>query len=149
LGLTKERKLRLPIGYWLKKADEALTTRINEAQQANSLSRTDWQVLNSLHDVGPMTREQLGEPLRPFADANALAQVIERLVGRGLVEGEGTAAAAYRLTDQGRHVHGAALFLQKQVREQAIQGVSDADYATAIRVLQRLVTNLVGDDVAR
>lgn len=140
------KKPNLPIGYWLKKADEALTTRINEAQQANGLTRTDWQVLNLLHEVAMATREQLADTLQPFVDADALGTLIERLVRRGLVEGEGSATAGYRLTDQGRRVHEAALMTQKEVRRQAVQGVSEADYATTIRVLQRLVENLTSGD---
>lgn len=146
--MSEQSKPHLPIGYWLKKADEMLTVRINEAQKANGLSRTDWQVLNVLHEAVTATREQLAEPLRPFADTGSLDEVIERLVRRGLIEG-GDSAAGYRLTGQGRRVHQAALDLQKEVRQQAVRGVSEADYLTTVRVLQRLVENLSGSDTGQ
>jgi hypothetical protein len=39
-------------------------------------------------------------------------------------------------------VHEAALAPQKQFREQAIKDVSEAEYTTAVRVLQQIVKNL-------
>ena len=39
--------------------------------------------------------------------------------------------------------------LQKGVRQEAVQGISEADYATTVRVLQRLVENLTGGDAAQ
>lgn len=139
----------LPIGYWLKKADEVLTTRINEAQQANGLSRTEWQLLNVLHEVRLATREQLAAPLRPFADAAALGDAVLRLAQRGLIEGDGSGASQYQLTRLGTEIHEAALPLQKEVRQRAVHGISQSDYTTAVRVLQQLVKNVDGDGAAQ
>lgn len=136
-----EKTPNLPIGYWLKRADAAITARIDEAQGANGLSRIEWQVLNVLHEVGTATPEQLADSLGVFADMGSLGDTARRLAGRGLIE-EGFGASSYRLTGQGRQVHDAALRLQKQVRQQAVRGVSESDYATTLRVLQLLVENL-------
>jgi len=134
--MAERQQPQLPIGYWIKRADEALTARIDEAQSANGLSRTGWRILNALHDAGSMAREQIAELLRPFASAGSLAEQIAHLSGRGLIESEGD-AAAYRLTDRGRQVHADALATQREIRWRAVQGVSEA-----IRVLQRIVENL-------
>lgn len=64
------KKPNLPIGYWIKKDDEALTTRINEAQEANGLSR------NLLQEVAVATREQLADTLHPFAAPDALGTLL-------------------------------------------------------------------------
>lgn len=143
--MAEVRKPHLPIGYWIKKADEALTASINKAQEENDLSRTDWQVLNALQEMATTTREQLAEVLHPFADAATLGEIIDRLVSAGLVEGMGTAGAGYRLTGQGQRVYEAALRVQKEVRQQAVRGISEADYATTVRVLQQIVENLTGE----
>jgi hypothetical protein len=45
-------KANLPIGYWLKHTDELLTKHINNVQTANGVSRSPWQVLNSLYESG-------------------------------------------------------------------------------------------------
>jgi len=135
-------KPHLPIGYWLKKADEVLTSRINEVQDANGLDRTEWQILNLLHEVSACTQDRVCEVLRPFADADSLKATLERLVSRGFVEGNGSQTDAFRLTDQGRHVHSVALETQKKIRQQAVQGISEAEYVTTVSVLQRLIANL-------
>jgi hypothetical protein len=147
--MPEEKKPHLPIGYWIKKADEALTTRINAAQQANGLSRTDWQILNTLHEGVATTHKALATLLRPFVGPDALRGAIEQLVTRGLVKGDEGADSGYQLTTDGQHVYEAALILQQEVRRQAVQGVDEADYATAVRVLQRLVENLTAGIAAR
>jgi hypothetical protein len=88
-----------------------------------------------------MGREQIAELLRPFASTESLAEQIAHLAGRGLIESERD-TTAYRLTDRGRQVHADALATQREIRWRAVQGVSEADYLTAIRVLQRIVKNL-------
>jgi DNA-binding MarR family transcriptional regulator len=135
--MNETKQLSLPIGYWLKRADEVLTTHIDDAQRINGLSRIDWQLLNTLRERGPASREQVAESLRPFTDA---AAVLNRLAGRGLVvESDGL---EYRLTDDGHTLHERALALQREVRRRAVEGIGESDYATTVQVLQRLVENL-------
>lgn len=144
--MTGENRPHLPIGYWLKKADELLTARINEAQDANGLSRTEWQILNLLHETSSASKSEIVEILSPFGDANALGAKVDSLVQRGLVEAEvsgtGTGTGKLRLSPQGREVHTVALEVQKRVRHQAVQGITEADYVTTVRVLQQIVANL-------
>lgn len=55
-------ELKMPhllIGYWVRKGDEVLTARIDEAQRANGLSRADDQ---EPHRKGRLTRLR-GRPL--------------------------------------------------------------------------------------
>lgn len=147
--MTERKKPHLPIGYWLKRADEAITESVNQAQQANGLSRIDWQVLNLLHEVSAAAWEQVAEALGPFADGERLQAVVDDLVARGLVERREPAGSVYQLSEQGRQLHQAALTAQREVRRQAMAGVSESDYQTAVRVLQRMVANLAGDSPER
>lgn len=144
--MSEQKQPHLPIGYWLKKADEVITLRINRAQEAKGLSRTGWQVLNLLYEAGSATWEQLAELLLAFATAAELREVINQLAGRGLLE-EVTTATCFRLTDEGLNLHRTALESQKEVRHQAMLGVGEAEYATTVAVLQRIVQNL-SDPVA-
>ncbi len=86
--MAEREQPQLPIGYWIKRADEALTARIDEVQAANGLWRTGWQILDAPHEAGSMTHEQLGELLRPFAGTESLAEQSAHLAGRGLIERE-------------------------------------------------------------
>ncbi len=147
--MNEPKKLHLPIGYWLKKADEVLTARINGAQLANGLSRTEWQMLNVLHEVREATHEQLATPMRPFANAAALGDAVLRLTQNGLIEGDGSAASQYQLTRLGQEKHEAALSQQKEIRQRAVMDISEPDYTTAVRVLQQLVQNLSGEGAAQ
>lgn len=113
--MSEQKKPFLPIGYWLKKADEVLTTRINEAQEANGLSRTEWQILNILNETSSATKSQIVEALLPFGDAKMLGSSIDSLIDRGLVEEEGPETNKLRLTTQGQTLHAGALEVQRKV----------------------------------
>lgn len=144
--MSGQKKPHLPIGYWVKKVDELLTSRINEVQEANGLSRTQWQILNFLNETSSAPRAQIVDVLNPFGDANTLGVTIDSLVERGLIEEEGPESGNLWLTAQGRALHATALEAQKKVRQQAVQGIAEADYVTAVRVLQQIVTNLTGEE---
>jgi len=133
-----------PIGYWLKKADELLTRRINEAQSKNGLNRTEWQTLNVLRRNPRSSRSRIGEALAPFADGEAIGAVLERLVDRGLIASEGE-DGPFQLTEQGERAHRQALEEQMALRRRAVDGIGAEEYATALRTLQRLVANLERD----
>jgi DNA-binding MarR family transcriptional regulator len=140
--MSEPKKPHMPIGYWIKRADELLTVSIDKAQQANGLSRTNWQILNTLHELGSATTDELATPMRPFVDAPSLKAEVTSLSQRGLVTGDGSAVDKYVLTASGQRMHEAALALQKQFRQQAIKGVSEAEYAIAVRVLRQIVESL-------
>ena len=141
--MSDASKPNLPIGYWLRKADELLTTRIDEVQQANGLSRIEWQVLNVVRDAEPVRAEQIAATLEPFADAKTVGEVCDRLSRRGELTRDAS-AATLSLTERGRSLHAAALSSQQELRQRAMEGVSHDDYAITVRVLQRLVENLGG-----
>jgi aminoglycoside 6'-N-acetyltransferase len=131
---------RLPIGYWIKKADELLTARIDAAQQANGLTRLGWQALNMIQELAAPSHEEITKTLRPFADAATVAQTLDGLVDQGLVRR--LSAGLLELTAEGAKLHNQAIETQKTVRHRAVEGIDGADYATTVRVLQRLVRNL-------
>lgn len=145
IEMTQAAKPELPIGYWLKQADNVLTEHINKAQAAHGVSRSDWQVLNILHETGSASRERIFESMRTFVDAPRLDEIIAHLMGRGWVEQSGAAdqgTVEFQLTEEGQRQHGVILATQKEVRRRAMQGISQEDYMVVIRVLQRIVSNL-------
>lgn len=143
--MSEQKKPHLPIGYWVKKVDELLTARIDEVQEANGLSRTQWQILNVLYETSSASRDQIIDVLSPFGNADTLGSAITSLVNRGLVEEDEFEAGTLRLTAQGRDLHATALEAQQKLRLQAVRGIGEADYVTTVRVLQQIVTNLTGE----
>ena len=131
---------RLPIGYWIKKVDELLTARIDAAQQANGLTRLGWQALNLIQETSAPSRDEVTKTLQPFADAATIDQALDGLVDQGLVRR--SSSGLLELTAEGAKLHQRALESQKTVRHRAVEGIDGADYATCVRVLQRLARNL-------
>jgi DNA-binding MarR family transcriptional regulator len=143
--MKMKQQPQLPIGYWLKQTDNAITAYANKVQQANGVSRAEWQVLNLLNDAGSASRDHIFEIMQTFVDAAGLDAIIARLDTLGWIEqlhAEDQRPAEFQLTAEGRQHHGTILVTQKEAREQTMQGISEADYATVIRVLQQIVHNL-------
>lgn len=141
--MNQPKQPQLPIGYWLKQADNLINQRINAIQAANGVSRSDWQVLNMLHEVGTATQTTILATMQTFLDAPTLDTILARFVDHGWVERVSNAdESSYQLSDAGKQQHSLILTSQKTVREQAMQGISEADYHTTVQVLQQIVANL-------
>jgi hypothetical protein len=135
-------KPNLPIGYWLKRTDEELTKHINDTQTSNGVSRSQWQILNAIHELGSATKEQLFETMRTFANEIELEKILVELSSQGwLVQ---TDKGVFQLSNEGRLKHQVILGSQKEIRQRAMQGIREEDYTTVMSVLQRMVENLEG-----
>ncbi len=130
----------LPIGYWLKRADDLLTSRIDEVQRANDLTRLAWQILNLLHEKGTVGRAELTDTLQPFAEAARVDDMVANLTERGVIGR--SVEGGFVLTPTGADLHSRAFQAQQAVRQRAVAGISGEEYATTVSVLQRLVDNL-------
>lgn len=139
--MTEVTNLKLPIGYWLKQADNMLTEQINQAQAVHGVSRTEWQMLNLLKENGRATKESIFQTMRPFVDTAKFQEIITRLIARGWID-EAVGSQELQLTETGQHQHERIFTTQKEVRQRAMQGISQDEYATVIRVLQQIVENL-------
>lgn len=145
--MPQDRKPNLPIGYWLKQADNLLTEQIDKAQSVHGVTRSDWQVLNTLKEAGSASREQIFETMRTFIDASQLDKIVNDLTERGWVEPRRAGEAgpeALQLTEEGQRQHAAIFATQKEIRQRAVQGISEEEYVTVLRVLQQMVNNLNG-----
>lgn len=133
-----------PIGYWLKRADELLTVRIDEVQRANGLTRLGWQIINVVRERGEATVDDVAGVLRPFADGAAVSAALADLADRGVIGR--TSAGGFEVTPAGSEVYARAHAAQLAIRERAVAGIDEAEFATTLRVVRRLVANLKGDD---
>jgi DNA-binding MarR family transcriptional regulator len=106
------------------------------------VSRSQWQVLNSIHEAGHITKEQLFETMQTFISQAELERILTDFSGRGwLVQ---TEKGLFQLSGEGRAEYQHILELQEDVRKRAMRGVTEEEYMTVIRVLQRIVNNLEG-----
>src|SRR3712207_1224829 len=96
------RSEKLPIGYWIRKADETLTKGINAALEPLRITRADWQILNTIHERPSLSQAGLAAVLEPFADTNKIEALLDRLRAENvLVENDGSLA----LSEKGAQLH--------------------------------------------
>lgn len=137
-----------PIGHLLRKADHLITLHSDRVQAVNNVTRFEWQVLNVLHEKGPSDREELFKLMRIFIDADELDATIVRLQKEGWLENSTDAEGLliFQLTPSGEQHHSVVFAAQKLARAKAMEGISDQDHQTTLRVLQQIVDNLDFED---
>lgn len=138
--MNEQKRKHLPIGYWLKRADELLTKQIDEAQQANGLTRLAWQILNVIKQGEKVQSNEIINTLSPFADATVVQGTLAELTRQDLISR--VLEDRFDLTPAGAKLYEKALLPQQAIRQQAIAGISEHEYVTTIAVLQQLVENL-------
>ncbi|WP_124727471.1 MarR family winged helix-turn-helix transcriptional regulator [Staphylospora marina] len=134
-----------PIGWWLKEADRAITRFSAKKLQELGLNRFQWQVLNVLREQGPVPARKIHEQVKLFVDEPSFAEMLRRFAGQGwihLSDEQDPMDQMLSLTPEGEKAHAAAWEKQRQVRERLMEGISDEEYLTVIRVLQKITENL-------
>ncbi len=143
--MTENDVQRQPIGYWLNRTDQALTARMNELLAADGLTRVGWQILNVLAGAGPLPAAQVYAQLQANASPDTLSDTMAELALKGWVQQEQPSdddTPSVCLTADGQAAHASLHERIGQFRQRSLQHISPAEYATAIRVLQQIVSNL-------
>lgn len=126
-----------PIGWWLKEVDRLLEASFERLLAADGLNRRQWQALNAA--AGP---EPIAVALAPFLTGgpDELSAAVDPLTARGwLLDGRLTAAGQAALDGLRDKV--------RAQRERVTAGITGAEYAATIGVLQKLAGNLRGSVV--
>ena len=125
-----------PFGWWLRHIHELLESSMGRLLDAESLTRRHWQVLNTIA-LGAHTPEEVDSVMAPFVAAEgSMAPKMADLRDRGWVTGNG------ELTEAGREAHKRVEQRIEAFRAAAIDGISDEDYRTMVRALERCAANL-------
>ncbi|HEX5023680.1 MAG TPA: MarR family winged helix-turn-helix transcriptional regulator [Agriterribacter sp.] len=132
---------KLPIGYWIKLADELLTKRIDEIQSSFGMTRTSWQILNAIQEHGSIQETDLSRLLQPFADTTAVEVFLTQLLSMELIEQTGQ---QFTLTNKGKEQFLTCLEVQKNFRHTAMSGLTEEDYRITLQTLQNIVNNIQG-----
>jgi hypothetical protein len=72
-----------PIGYWLNRADRALTHYMNGMLEEFGLTRLAWQVLNVIQDTPEVTDAEVLSTLSANADIPTLTAAIDIVLTGG------------------------------------------------------------------
>jgi DNA-binding MarR family transcriptional regulator len=137
---------RRPIGYWLKHLDRLIDEAFERALDADGLTRRHWQVLNTLA-AGPSTAAALTAALQPFVqeDAKAVEVIIKDFFDRGWVRN--VPDGGVDVSERGRAVHEAAMKRVAETRQDLRRGITDDEYVSVVRILQRMASNLESSGV--
>ncbi|MFD7454949.1 MarR family winged helix-turn-helix transcriptional regulator [Kitasatospora sp. NPDC059827] len=131
-----------PIGYWLNRADKALSTYMNSMLAEFGLTRLAWQVLNVVGDDPQATDTDVLTVLAANADAAALTGAVETAIANGWAARPEPGRLA--LTDDGRLRLAEAAERVDAFRELSTAGITHEEYRIAVTVLERMTHNLEG-----
>ncbi|MEU3630189.1 MarR family transcriptional regulator [Streptomyces fradiae] len=144
---TDEDLAAQPIGYWSHVVHKAVIRRLRDAMADLDLTQPLWWTLNRLAAAGPggASREELAAGLVALADdPDEIPRIPARLAYRGwTTEDE---EGVLRLTGEGAAAHARMRALVTDVRARLHEGVTDEEYAAALRVLRRIARNAEAGD---
>ncbi|MFI8510419.1 MarR family transcriptional regulator [Streptomyces sp. NPDC085460] len=141
---TREELAAQPVGAWAGLAARLVVGALREQLAVEDLTQPHWWTLNHVGGKpGVWNRTTLVELLAPWDDRRTdFDAVFDDLVARGWLTED---AGRMTLTEEGEAGRVRARERNARVRERAHQDVSDADFATTIDVLRRMVANMGGD----
>lgn len=134
-----------PIGYWSWAAYNAVVTRIRTALAGIGTTQPQWWVLAQVARADTVkTRDEVSRLLRNYLDTGP--GVLESEIDTTIAQGWITEDAAGRLgiTAGGRAFYEKAAALQDELWAERHAGVSDEEYLTTLKVLQRFIHNTGG-----
>ncbi|MCK2239721.1 MULTISPECIES: MarR family winged helix-turn-helix transcriptional regulator [unclassified Crossiella] len=139
---------RQPVGYWTGLAHETVIRHIHQTHGTLGVTQRHWMTLNALvRHEGGLTRAEVTDYLRQYltpqiGEVATYPAVLDDLLDKGWI----AVGAGGRLTLTEAGVDGRARLadLTAGIRGRLHDGVSEADYATAVRVLRRIIGNAGG-----
>lgn len=134
-----------PIGYWSWAAYKAVVDRTRAALAEIGTTQPQWWALAQVARADTVrTREEVSDLLRGYLDAGReiMQSEIDTVVARGWITED--AGGRLGITAEGRAFYGKAAALQDELRAERHAGVSDEEYVTTLKVLQRFIHNTGG-----
>lgn len=129
---------KLPIGYWIKQVDNILTKGIDDIQSSFGMTRTDWQVLNTVSESETIKKNELVKIMSPFLGTPLIDDMLTNLKERHLIDENNQKLI---LTDKGKKQHSLCLEKQKLFRQNTMIGISEQDYQVTVLTLQKIIEN--------
>ncbi|MER7720794.1 MarR family winged helix-turn-helix transcriptional regulator [Streptomyces flaveolus] len=134
-----------PVGYWTWAAYKAVVTRTRAALAEIGTTQPQWWALNQVARAdAPKTRTEVSRILSGYLETGpeAMEAEIDATVTAGwITEHPG---GRLTLTPEGGAFYEKAAALQTDLWTERHAGISDAEYLTTMKVLQRLIHNTGG-----
>ncbi|MEU3735031.1 MarR family winged helix-turn-helix transcriptional regulator [Streptomyces sp. NPDC033538] len=143
---TDAELIQQPIGYWSWAAYKAVVTRTRAALAEIGTTQPQWWVLAQVARADtPKTRDEVSRTLRGYLDTgpDAMESQIDATVTAGWITEDSSGHLA--LTTEGSAFFEKAAALQGDLWTERHAGVSDEEYLTTIKALQRFIHNTGGE----
>ncbi|WP_328966987.1 MarR family winged helix-turn-helix transcriptional regulator [Streptomyces sp. NBC_00239] len=134
-----------PIGYWSWAACKATVDRTRAALADIGTTQPQWWVLaQAARADTPKPRAEVSRILRNYLDTGreALEEEIDTTVARGWITEDET--GLLHLTAEGTRFYEKAAAVQTDLWAERHEGISDEEYLTTVKVLQRFIHNTGG-----
>ncbi|MEU9193350.1 MarR family winged helix-turn-helix transcriptional regulator [Streptomyces hundungensis] len=138
--------IKQPIGYWSWAAYKAVVTRTRGALDEIGTTQPQWWVLAQVARAETVkTRDEVARTLRGYLDTGP--EAMESEIDHTIAEGWITEDAEGRLgiTAEGRAFYEKTAALQDELQAERHADISDAEYLTTLKVLQRFIHNTGGN----
>ncbi|MFI8948947.1 MarR family winged helix-turn-helix transcriptional regulator [Streptomyces sp. NPDC053750] len=142
---TDTELIQQPIGYWSWAAFKAVVTRTRAALAELGTTQPQWWTLAQIARADtPKTRGEISRLLRNYLDTGpeAMEAEIDATLTRGWTTQ--TPDGHLTLTPEGRAFYEKAAALQTDLWTERHAGISDEEYLTTLKVLQRFIHNTGG-----
>jgi DNA-binding MarR family transcriptional regulator len=137
--------IKQPIGYWSWAAYDAVVTRTRTALAEIGTTQPQWWVLAQVARADTVrTRDEVSRLLRNYlaTGPETMETEIDRTVAHGWITQD--AEGRLGLTPEGRAFYDKAAALQEELWTERHAGISDEEYLTTVKVLQRFIHNTGG-----
>ncbi|MFJ6012943.1 MarR family winged helix-turn-helix transcriptional regulator [Streptomyces sp. NPDC092952] len=137
--------IKQPIGYWSWAAYNAVVSRTRAALAEIGTNQPQWWVLAQVAQTeGGRERGEVSRLLRNYLDTGpeAMEAEIDRTISQGWITED--AEGLLVITAEGRALHEKAAALQAELWAERHAGISDEEYLTTLKVLQRFIHNTGG-----
>ncbi|MFF9069045.1 MarR family winged helix-turn-helix transcriptional regulator [Streptomyces sp. NPDC014891] len=137
--------IKQPIGYWSWAAYTAVIARTRAALAGIGTTQPQWWALAQVANADTVkTREEVSRLLRNYLDTGpeAMEAEIDTIIAQGWITEDPEGRLG--MTDEGRAFYDKAAALQDELWAQRHAGISDDEYLTTLKVLQRFIHNTGG-----
>jgi DNA-binding MarR family transcriptional regulator len=134
-----------PFGERLVAAAAALSSALEAAHRREGLTQLDWRVLHTIRRTSPTALAPLLTTLEASGSLEGVPEALEILEDRGWVVTTRTGPRGltiFQLSPEGESSHDRLFARQTELQEQAMAGISVPEQETALRIMERVVTNL-------
>lgn len=142
---SDEELIKQPIGYWSWAAYKAVVTRTRAALADLGTTQPQWWVLAQVARADtPKTRDEVSHLLRNYLDTGPekMEAEIDATIAHGWITQD--AGGRLSLTREGRAFFEKAAAVQDDLWAERHAGISDEEYLTTLKVLQRFIHNTGG-----